>query len=154
MRHLITVITLLACALAPARAAGLEETLTSPDGNITLTLQQKTDAAGKHALYYNVRYGAETVIRDSLLELRLDNHLSESAMALPVDRRARWFDNLRPTGVRRDRHDSRWTPVTGESATIRDHYQSMTVDLVKDDNPVYKLAVEVRAYNEGVALRF
>jgi alpha-glucosidase len=154
MRHLIILITLLACALAPARAAGLEETLTSPDGNITLTLQQKTDAAGKRALYYNVRYGAETVIRDSLLELRLDNHLSESAMALPVDRRARWFDNLRPTGVRRDRHDSRWTPVTGESATIRDHYQSMTVDLVKDDNPVYKLAVEVRAYNEGVALRF
>ena len=154
MRHLITLIALLACALAPARAADLEETLTSPDGKITLTLQQKTDATGKRALYYNVRYGAETVIRESLLELRLDNHLSESAMALPVDRRARWFDNLRPTGVRRDRHDSRWTPVTGESATIRDHYQSMTVDLVKDDNPVYKLAVEVRAYNEGVALRF
>jgi alpha-glucosidase len=154
MRHLITLIALLACALAPARAADLEETLTSPDGKITLTLQQKTDATGKRALYYNVRYGAETVIRESLLELRLDNHLSESAMALPVDRRARWFDNLRPTGVRRDRHDSRWTPVTGENATIRDHYQSMTVDLVKDDNPVYKLAVEVRAYNEGVALRF
>jgi hypothetical protein len=154
MRRLITFITLLACALAHAGAAGLEETLTSPNGNITLTLQQKIDAGGKRALYYNVRYGAEIVIRDSLLELRLDNHLSESAMALPIDRRTRWFDNLRAAGVRRDSHDSRWTPVTGESATIRDHYQSMTIDLVKDDNPVYKLAVEVRAYNEGVALRF
>ncbi|SDF66204.1 MULTISPECIES: glycoside hydrolase family 97 protein [unclassified Duganella] len=152
MRRMIALICLLACSVA--QAAGLEERLASPDGNVVLTLQQKTDAAGKRALYYSVHYGAHTVIRDSLLELRLDNHLSESAMALPVDRRPRWFDNLNVAGVRRSSHDSSWKPVTGEAAQIRDHYQAMTVELVKDDNPVYKLAVEVRAYNEGVAFRF
>jgi len=152
MRRMIALICLLACSVA--QAAGLEERLASPDGNVVLTLQQKTDAAGKRALYYSVHYGAHTVIRDSLLELRLDNHLSESAMALPVDRRPRWFDNLNVAGVRRSSHDSSWKPVTGEAAQIRDYYQAMTVELVKDDNPVYKLAVEVRAYNEGVAFRF
>lgn len=152
MRRLIALICLLTCGLA--HAAGLQERLASPDGKVVLTLQQKADAGGKRALYYSVSYGADTVIRESLMELRLDNHLSESAMALPVDRRPRWFDNLNVTGVRRGSHDSSWKPVTGEAAQIRDHYQAMTVELVKDDNPVYKLAVEARAYNEGVAFRF
>jgi len=152
VRQLIVVLTLLYCALA--QAADFEQRLASPDGKLVLTLQQQTDAAGKRALYYHVRYGDQAVIGKSLLELRLDNHLSESAMALPVDRRSRWFDNLRVTGVRRSSHDSTWTPVTGERTSVRDHYLAMAVDLVKDDNPLYKLSVEMRAYNEGVALRF
>ena len=144
----------LCAATVHAAAADMIERVASPDGHIVLELAQKLDAAGKRALSYNVRYDGETVIRDSLLELRLDNHLSENAMALPVDHHARWFENLRVTGVHRARHDSTWTPVTGERTHIRDHYEALTVDLVKDDNPTYKLSVEVRAYDAGVALRF
>lgn len=158
MRTLIAALFLLMTALA--NAAGLEpgkqleERLASPDGHIVLTLKQTSDAEGKRSLIYNVQFDGATVIRDSLLELRLDNHLSESAMALPIDKRARWFENLNVTGVRRASHDTTWTPVTGERARVRDHYQMLTVDLVKDDNPVYKLSVEVRAYDAGVAMRF
>jgi len=152
MRALIALFCLLACGWTQAQ--DLEERLASPDGQLILTLRQQTGAAGKRALYYNVRYGGQIVIRDSLLELRLDNHLSESAMALPVDHHARWFENLAVTGVRRDSHDSTWVPIAGETARIRDRYEALTVDLVKDDNPIYKLSVEARAYNEGVALRF
>jgi alpha-glucosidase len=154
MRRLIAALCLLACTLAHAAHAEMEERLASPDGHVVLTLQQKSAADGKRALYYSVRYDGKTVIRESLLELRLDNHLSENAMALPVERHARWFENLRVTGVRRTSRDSNWRPVTGERATIRDHYQALAVDLVKDDNPIYKLSVEARAYDEGVALRF
>jgi alpha-glucosidase len=154
MRSLITALCLLACSLAHAAGLELDERLLSPDGRLALTLQQKTGADGKRALYYNLRYEGETVIRDSLLELRLDNHLSENAMALPVDHHARWFEDLRVTGTSRGSHDSSWTPAAGETARVRDHYQALTVNLVKDDNPIYKLAVEVRAYDEGVALRF
>ena len=144
----------LCAATVHAAAADMIERVASPDGHIVLELAQKLDAAGKRALSYNVRYDGETVIRDSLLELRLDNHLSENAMALPVDHHARWFENLRVTGVHRARHDSTWTPVTGERTHVRDQYEALTVDLVKDDNPTYKLSVEVRAYDAGVALRF
>jgi alpha-glucosidase len=154
MRSLITALCLLACSLAHAAGLELDERLLSPDGRLALTLQQKTGADGKRALYYNLRYEGETVIRDSLLELRLDNHLSENAMALPVDHHARWFENLRVTGTSRGSHDSSWAPAAGETSRVRDHYQALTVNLVKDDNPIYKLAVEVRAYDEGVALRF
>jgi len=154
MRILIAALCLFGASLAHAAGLDQPERLTSPDGHIALELTQKTDAAGKRALYYNVRYDGETVIRDSLLELRLDNHLSESAMALPIDRHPRWFENLRVTNVRRTSHDSTWTPVTADRARIRDHYEALTVDLVKDDNPSYKLSLEARAYDEGVAVRF
>lgn len=154
MRRLIAVLCLLASAFAHAAGQGLEEHLSSPDGHIVLTLKQNSDADGKRTLVYDVRYDGQPVIRESRLELRLDNHLSESAMALPIDRHARWFENLRVSGVHRASHDSSWTPVNGERARIRDHYQALSVDLVKDDNPIYKLSVEVRAYDEGVALRF
>jgi len=154
MRRLIAAFCLLACTLAQAAGLELDERLVSPDGRITLTLQQQVGTDGKRALHYSVRYEGESVIRDSLLELRLDNHLSENAMALPVDRHPRWFENLRVTGVRRSSHDGSWKPVTGERTQIRDHYQALSVDLVKDDNPIYKLSVEVRAYDEGIALRF
>jgi alpha-glucosidase len=156
MRSLLRPLSLILCLCATVHAAAADmiERVASPDGHIVLELAQKLDAAGKRALSYNVRYDGETVIRDSLLELRLDNHLSENAMALPVDHHARWFENLRVTDVRRAGHDSTWTPVTGERTRIRDHYEALTVDLVKDDNPTYKLSVEVRAYDAGVALRF
>ena len=154
MRHVLAILFMVICSLSRASDDGFQERLTSPDGRVAITLQQRMAAAGAHALYYDVRYEGEVVIRESLLELRLDNHLSENAMALPVDRHARWFSNLKKTGVRRDAHDSTWKPVTGERAFVRDHYQSLAVDLVKDDNPIYQVSVELRAYNEGVAIRF
>ncbi|MFT7772168.1 glycoside hydrolase family 97 N-terminal domain-containing protein [Roseateles sp.] len=153
MRHLLVLLSVWVCGLAQA-AVTLDERLTSPDGRLAITLQQKSAADGKRSLHYSVRFEGETVIRESLLELQLDNHLSESAMALPIDRRGRWFENLKVTGTRRTSHDQTWKPVTGERAVVRDRYQSLVVDLVKDDNPAYKLAVELRAYDEGVAMRF
>lgn len=154
MRRVIAILFMVICSLSRASDDGFQERLTSPDGHVAVTLQQRVAADGARALYYDVRYEGEVVIRESLLELRLDNHLSENAMALPVDRRARWFSNLKKTGVRRDAHDSTWKPVAGERAFVRDHYQSLAVDLVKDDNPIYQVSVELRAYNEGVAIRF
>jgi hypothetical protein len=126
----------------------------SPDGRLVLDFYQARLADGKRELHYGVRYKGQAVIRDSRLDLELDNHLSESAMALPIDRHAHWFENLAVTGVTTAAHDSTWRPVTGERSTIRDHYNTATIALVKDDNPTYKMAVEIRAYDAGVALRY
>lgn len=139
---------------ASAAGGGLDEALTSPDGRLSITVQQEAFAEGRRELRYAVRFEREPVILDSLMELRLDNRLSESAMALRVDRRARWFENLRVTGVRRSTTDAQWKPVTGERSLVRDHYNALSIDLVKDDNPNYRVSVEVRAYDAGVAFRF
>jgi hypothetical protein len=126
----------------------------SPDKHLQLNFYQKLLPNGKRELYYSVTYKGKPVINESVLELQLDNHLSESAMALPIDRHGKWFENLAVTASRNASSDSRWKPVTGERTEIRDHFNSLTVDLVKDDNPVYKMAVQFRAYNEGVAFRY
>jgi hypothetical protein len=126
----------------------------SPDKKIVLNFQQRTLPDGSRELVYNLRYQDQQVIRDSILDLELDNHLSESAMALKIDRHAKWFDNLAITGMEPSSLDQRWKPATGENATIRDHYNALRIDLVKDDNPDYRMALEIRVYNEGAALRY
>lgn len=155
-----TILLFLAALLLPLGAAAQvneqpgQASVASPDQHLRFVFYQKANAGGKRELYYRVTYKHKTIILDSLLDLQLDNHLSESAMALKVDKQAKWFDNLAVTGIRHGAHDSTWKPETGERATIRDHYNQMTVNMVKDDNPIYPLSLEVRAYNEGVAFRF
>lgn len=128
--------------------------LRSPDGNYTFQCYQKATSGSSKALYYTLDYKGTQVIRESLLNLQLDNHLSEEAMALKVDRSERWFDNLKITGTRQASYDTVWAPVCGESSQIKDHYKELDISMVKDDNPIYKLQLQVRAYNEGVAFRF
>jgi alpha-glucosidase len=149
---------LVALALHAAHAQDADPasrvSVASPDGRLVLDFYQARLAGDKRELHYSVRYKDQTVIRDSRLDLELDNHLSESAMALPIDRHAHWFENLAITGVTKGSHDSTWRPVTGERSTIRDRYNTATIAMVKDDNPIYKMGVEIRAYDEGVALRY
>lgn len=128
-------------------------TLQSPDKSITFRFRQKVDA-GKRAMYYSVDYKNKLVILQSALDLQLDNDLSEKAMAIKVDQHKNWCENLLITGVDSSRHDTTWVPVTGERAIIRDHYNAMNITLVKDDNPIYVMQVQVRVYNEGVAFRY
>lgn len=133
---------------------GSEATLASPDQRLQLRVYQKSQPDGRRQLFYQLSYRGKEVIRESLLDLQLDNHLTESAMALPVDRRRDWFENLAVTKISTGSHDSRWKPGNGERSEIRDRYNTLTVDMVKDDNPIYPMSMEVRAYDEGVALRY
>ena len=95
-----------------------EHSLASPDKRLQLTFYQKRLATGKSALYYSLRYKDRQVINESLLDLQLDNHLSESSMALKIDRHEKWFENLAVTGISKSTSDQRWTPATGERAAI------------------------------------
>lgn len=126
----------------------------SPDKSLQLNFIQRLLPDGTRELNYNLSYKGQTIIRDSVLELELDNHLSESAMALKIDRHAKWFENLAITSIKHSASDTSWKPGTGERSDIRDHFNAMRIDLVKDDNPDYRIAIEMRAYNEGVALRY
>lgn len=130
------------------------QTLQSPDGALECNLYQRRLTDSTRALFYTVRYKNKPVVLESLLELDLDNKLSEQAMALKVDRHQKWCENLTVTAVSRLVKDTVWTPLYGEQNQVRDHYQAMTIHLVKDDNPIYKLDVEVKAFNEGIAIRY
>ncbi|WP_207531777.1 glycoside hydrolase family 97 protein [Desertivirga arenae] len=133
---------------------GSEASIQSPDRKLTVKFYQKAIGPGRRAMYYQVHYDNKQVIAESELDLQLDNHLSERAMALKVDKHEKWFENLSITNISTSSKDSSWSPVVGERAVIRDRYNALTVQAIKDDNPIYPVNVEIRAYDQGAAIRY
>ncbi|MFC0772139.1 glycoside hydrolase family 97 protein [Terrimonas alba] len=129
-------------------------TVASPDKNYTVSFYQKKNMDGTRTMFYKVDFKNQPVIHESVLDIQLDNNLSERAMALPVDRHAKWCENLTVKKINSSSFDTSWIPVYGERNKIRDHYNAVTIEMIKDDNPIYLMNVEIRAYNEGVALRY
>jgi alpha-glucosidase len=134
--------------------AGTETIIQSPDKKLQLKFYQKQNPESKCTLYYQLYYKGQPVINESVLELQLDNHLSESAMALKLDTHNRWMENLKLKKINTSSKDTSWKSVVGERAVIRDNYNAATIEFVKDDNPIYLVNVDIRLYNEGAALRF
>jgi len=129
-------------------------TVSSPDKNLKVEFYQKQDHEGKRVMYYSVNYKGQSIIKESTLDIQLDNHLSESAMALKVDKHKKWCENLVVKKIISYSKDTSWKPVCGERSEVTDHYNAIDIGMVKDDNPIYRMDVQIRAYNEGIALRY
>ena len=147
--------------LIVAVAAQAVETLQSPNGKYQFTFSQKE---GK--LLYSLDYAGKPVVEAGELGVNIDNHLVESAMGIPVDNSNVWTNGMEVTSVDRRSEDNTWKPVYGEYAQIRDRYNEMTIHLLKggkhqdgggtayDKRQQYLLDIIVRAYDEGVAIRY
>ncbi|MES2516826.1 MAG: glycoside hydrolase family 97 N-terminal domain-containing protein [Bacteroidota bacterium] len=131
-----------------------ETTIESPDKHIVATFYQKHSSDGKTQLFYTVSYKGKAVILESKLDLTIDNHLSELAMALKVDKQQKWFDNLVFTGKKTASKDTTWKPIYGEKSLIRDNYNEAVFSFKKADNDDYTIQFVFRVYNEGVAIRY
>ena len=146
--------------LIVAVAAQAVETLQSPNGKYQFTFSQEE---GK--LLYSLDYAGKPVVEAGELGVNIDNHLVESAMGIPVDNSNVWTNGMEVTSVDRRSEDNTWKPVYGEYAQIRDRYNEMTIHLLKggkhqgasnayDKRQQYLLDIIVRAYDEGVAIRY
>lgn len=124
--------TLLTAALA-ARAA--EESLTSPDGRVVVVVND-TDG-----LRYRVMLDGEPVLTDSALGLDFEGGFS-------LGRRATL------TGAKRMEHDSTWENPLGQRRAVRDHYRELKLELQEQADSPGRLNVILRAYDDGVALRY
>lgn len=137
------------------------EALQSPDGKYNFVFEQKDGR-----LTYRLDYAAKQVIEEGELGVNIDNHLVESAMGIPVDNSNVWTNGMEVTSVDRRSEDNTWKPIYGEYAQIRDRYNEMTIHLLKggkhqdgggtayDKRQQYLLDIIVRAYDEGVAIRY
>ena len=136
------------------------EALQSPGGKYNFVFDQKDGR-----LTYRLDYAAKQVIEEGELGVNIDNHLVESAMGIPVDNSNVWTHGMEVTSVDRRSEDNTWKPVYGEYAQIRDRYNEMTIHLLKggkhqgasnayDKRQQYLLDIIVRAYDEGVAIRY
>lgn len=129
-------------------------TVYSPDKKYALSFYQRKNADGTRTMLYKVDYNNQPFIYESVIDIQLDNNLSERAMALKVDKHVKWCENLVVEKITSSFVDSSWAPVVGEYDKIRENYRAVTIEMVKDDNPIYPVNIEIRAYNEGVAFRF
>lgn len=155
MRHFIYLLIFFAQSVAAA-------TLSSPDGRLTFRCDYRTD----DGLYYSLLRDGREVVATSRLGIAIDNHLNEAALAVPQDpqqyRGQGWCRNLRYLGSDTTTVDTTWTPPYGEHATMRDHYNALTLRFMKgaEASPdakgyikerCYYFNVRVRLYNEGLA---
>jgi alpha-glucosidase len=62
--------------------------------------------------------------------------------------------NFEIVGQRTADHDESWTTPWGEDRTIRNHYRELVVDLQEKTGAKRRMSIEVRAYDDGVGLRY
>ena len=148
------------CLLSLVTLVMKGEVLSSPNGKYQFVFSQKD---GK--LTYRLYYADKKVVEEGELGVNIDNHLVESAMGIPVDTNRVWTKGMEVTGVERRSEDNTWKTVYGEYSQIRDHYNEMTLHLMKggkhdnsgngyDKRQQYLFDIIVRAYDEGVAIRY
>ncbi len=127
--------TLLLAGLAPLTLPAAEESVASPDGRIVVTV---SDTAGLH---YRVAFDGQPAIVDSRMGLDFAGGFS-LGRAATIE-----------SATRAD-HDSTWENSFGQRRTVRDHYRELTVALREKSDAPSRLNLIVRAYDQGVALRY
>lgn len=145
------IFTALALSVALCAHAGAELSISSPDGRNRVTFSKP----GRE-LTYKVERDAAPLILPSRAGLDLDNRVWEMALGKrTLAQPDCWMDLLEADSITVNAPvDSVWTPLYGERSSVRDHFNSATLHLSRKDKSDYRLDVEVRAYNEGIAFRY
>jgi alpha-glucosidase len=138
-RHLVALVFAL-YALPRAQQA---ETLTSPNGQVVLTIEAATNGATPpvSSLVYQVSFRGKLLIERSALRLEF-----EGQRPLGPDVRVR--------GAWPSSSDTTYRLIAGKSSTVRDHYHALRVDLEEVGGPARKFSIEARAYDDAIAFRY
>ena len=144
-RMLSIACVVLLTAIVPAAVLAAEPlTVTSPDGNVSVTFELKSKPQpylpGERA-YYRVSYQGQAVLQDSPLGLDFKG-------GRPLDQ------DLEVAGSARQSRDESWENRFGARRNIRDHYNELTVSLRERRAPGRRIEVVFRAYDEGAAFRY
>jgi len=120
------------------------KTLVSPNQvvSVTLALNEKLEPnpTGKR-LYYAVQYRGRDVLLDSPFGLDFKD-------SPPFAR------NLIIRDVRRNTVNETWQRVLGKRKTVVNHYNELTLILEEADIPHRQVELVIRAYDDGIALRY
>ena len=156
MKNINSAIMMLAFSSTLLAGNTKELKLASPNGTQEIAFYQKQVSPSVNELYYRVDYKGNSVINESRAGLELDNRIWEMALgARDLKQPACWMDNLEVDSVAyQPETNITWHPLYGERSTVHDHYKAATLYLSKKDNSGYRLNIEVRAYDEGVAFRY
>ena len=134
---------ILAALLVPAWASA--QTVTSPNGNVKLTFS--LSETGQPT--YEMTYKEKAVIKPSHLGLELakDKHASKGEQETDL------MDGFKVTNTQISTFDETWKPVWGETATIRNHYNELQVNL-RQEATDRDIIIRFRVYDDGIGLRY
>ncbi|MBO4849972.1 MAG: glycoside hydrolase family 97 protein [Prevotella sp.] len=132
---------LVAAILATGAAA---QTITSPDGNVKLDFSLQK---GKPT--YQLTYKGKDVVKPSHLGLELakDKHASKGKNETDL------IDGFVVQSTNTSTFDETWKPVWGETATIRNHYNELEVNLSQPATE-RRITIRFRVYDDGMGLRY
>ena len=123
----------------------MAQTVTSPNGNVSV----KFSLSDSGQPTYEMHYKGKTVCKPSHLGLELakDKHASKGMDETDL------MDGFKETSHKITSFDETWRPVWGETATIRNNYNEMQVDL---NQPQTKrnITIRFRVYDYGMGLRY
>jgi alpha-glucosidase len=146
---------LLSCCLSLVAEADNGLNITSPGNIHSISVNYiKTDSVGH--LQYSVNFLNRELIKNSRMGVDLDNRTWEMALGKRSLKQPKcWMDNFDVDSIAYFQPvDSTWTPLYGERSTINNRYNSATLYLSKHDGSDYRMNIEVRAYDEGIAFRY
>ena len=118
-------------------AAAQTATVASPGEILSVTLSLN----GEGRAQYRVDRQGKRVISDSQLGFLFTDQ-------------PQMLRNFEIVGQRTRDHDETWETPWGEDRTIRDRYREMVVDLQEKSGTKRRMAIEVRAYDDGIGLRY
>tara|TARA_R110002050_G_scaffold273113_1_gene417111 strand:- start:139286 stop:141181 length:1896 start_codon:yes stop_codon:yes gene_type:complete len=133
---------------------GFQKTLMSPDANYEINVSQKWDDSGKSIITYSVNFKGKQVILNSQFNIQLDNHLHEWALAIKDTPKGDWMDELVLKDVKVNNVANTWEPIFGERNTIENNYNELVLSFEQKASSNYKMDIQLRAYNQGVAFRY
>lgn len=133
----------LAMMLLPLLVAA--QTVTSPNGKVKLTFS----LTGNGVPTYELTFKDKSVIKPSRLGLELakDRHASREMKETDL------MDGFKIVDTKTSAFDETWKPVWGETATIRNQYNELEVDL---NQPAThrNIIIRFRVYDDGMGLRY
>lgn len=135
MKRVLLTAFAVVCLMPIATAA---EILKSPDGQVAVTFDLTADGAPS----YSMEYKGKQVVKPS-------------KMGLVLKQGASFTEGFKVEKVTRNSFDETWTPVWGETKTIRNNYNEMAVRLSQQaDGKNRLMVIRFRLYNDGVGFRY
>ncbi|HYG40574.1 MAG TPA: glycoside hydrolase family 97 protein [Cytophagales bacterium] len=113
------------------------QTITSPDGNLSLKFELKD----KGVPSYQLMYKKKTVIKPSTLGVETNDVPS-------------FQEGFTVTNTEQTSFDTLWNPVLGQEKTIRNNYNELLVTLTQEAQKGRYIRIRFRLFNDGLGFRY
>lgn len=114
----------------------MAQTLSSPDGNLSMNFHLTADKAP----VYSLMYKGKTVIK-------------ESRMGFLVRPSYDFSKNFRIIETKEDASDTTWNTVWGQNSVVRDNHKELFVAL-EQENTGWKFNIRFRIFDDGLGFRY